>query len=1348
MSGALFERLLVERALEDQPIASLDQLREWFNDFVELHEDNLSELVSERARNDPRAGASRGRKKSAVFSLLQGGGGSGAVLSVPQRGSSSSGLSPNRSTSGRRPVHRGSGSLRRESAGESAGAGFAALANRRKSRAPDVNSFSQRAASLPKSGSGAALSGSVRVVVGNDDDDDKGRGGYQSFGPAFGIDVESAAQTPASPPHHQHPPSKSSSSRRVRAAKITIDEEHPPPDQTPPSELNRSHLASPFATTPATSSQLGSVVSPAHAALHESVPAVRVNHDSSRSRDGHTTAAEDSFADAPHEQAQAERPFDDDDDGGGGGAVASLQASAALDRSDRRSEGTHSHAGELSESQRSEMKAMDPEILTSYAAFADRGSPQHPHNSATPSGKPPHPSATISPAMPGAMRPKHHSWDLSSRSAGSEREESEAPLSSEQHTDVLSASAVADPAQHGSITFVYSGFTESPSSMASPRRRRAGGDIAEVEGGETEEERVPIDVAAPKAIKRSASPVNTTMLSVDVLGEHDDSGPGHARSPSARSPMGVTAAKRLVSFGVTSVASASNDNGDDEDPSRPKKQMSMGVRLLNNLSKKQSTVKAAPSQAGPNADREFSAFGAGAWSLRNSDDDDNDDDADADANGDGDGFGGAADGNPLIGALVKRPSRTVDDDADGKGSSGDKDKPALQHIESTLEVKALLTQDRYFTQEQLRVRAFHRISTLFGYFLADFSIALIFFTAFTIAARVGLGSHKMQPGLAYAELAIDVVNFVLVLGVNLFLPFEDQGHVTTDIRAIVRRYISNPRLAVFDVVSTFPVLVIATAIGSPQAEWARLNLLLRELRLPKLVEKLEEQLPATLHPSVMRLLAYLMYLLLIVTHITALVLFVIRFEDEAAVEEWLSISKTHQYEPDPFFWFSRIWREILGLVADKTWPYPHTDLQFAVSLVAVAFSLGTLAVILASFEEMIVTEIEDGSILAKKIDDALIVMDEMKVPSALKQEVVEYYRSMWDINRSFDYNTDDVLAELPDMLHGDIEFESNARVIRAIPLFAEVAQNPDFVRLLAGELQQLVVMPGAPIVQKGEDGDCMFFVSSGLCSIMDDDGKDEVAVLGGGSFFGEVTLLFGGQRDRTINAKTLCVLYVVTDAQFEKIVDVYPEALDGILKSAVQQMKQSQTAIDDGIAEKIGELALDSTESPKHLGGADKGDGDEEEEEDGEIMSDAEIRQMMAARMKFGARRARGGSRVAEHDAVEYTPRLGELSPNQNTLSVAGARSSSARVDIGSEAENLLSEGDDDDDDDDGGGPFAGRRRSQVTFAGGGLQFVVPAGRAGSNAASPSASQRRGSHSGHARRRQSVGFALTEAFHA
>jgi len=549
---------------------------------------------------------------------------------------------------------------------------------------------------------------------------------------------------------------------------------------------------------------------------------------------------------------------------------------------------------------------------------------------------------------------------------------------------------------------------------------------------------------------------------------------------------------------------------------------------------------------------------------------------------------------------------------------------------SALELRDVLLQDRYFTNDQMRLRRFQRRTQFAGYCLADFSIALVFFTAFTVAARVGLGSDRISPHLVWAELALDVLNFVLVLGVNLLLPFEDQGQIRTDLATIVKRYLSHPQLAVFDFVSTFPVVVIAAAAGRPQAEWARLNLLLRELKLSQLFEKLEEQLPATLHPSAMRLLSYFLYLVLIVTHLSMGLMFAVRMESEGETMAWMGLSKEDRFHSDTWYWFSRFWLGGLELITNKDMPYPRTDTQILIALCGVIIGVVTLAVILASFEEIIVTEIEEGNVLSKKVDDAIEVMDALEVPAELQHEIMDYYKAMWDINRSFDFNADDLLAELPDLLHDDIEFECNARVIRSIPLFAEVAQNKAFVRLLAGELRQLVVMPGAPIVVRGEVGDCMFFISAGLCSVLSPETETEEAVLGAGSFFGEVTLLFGGERDRTIKAKTLCVCYVVTDAQFEGVVEDYPEALDDILRSAVRQIKDSQQAVaaDDAALRELlqGEDSMFQASPPENDHSSVRAAASPERKPSAslprdadadDVMSEGEIAAMMASRLKF-----------------------------------------------------------------------------------------------------------------------------------
>jgi hypothetical protein len=121
--------------------------------------------------------------------------------------------------------------------------------------------------------------------------------------------------------------------------------------------------------------------------------------------------------------------------------------------------------------------------------------------------------------------------------------------------------------------------------------------------------------------------------------------------------------------------------------------------------------------------------------------------------------------------------------------------------------------------------------------------------------------------------------------------------------------------------------------------------------------------------------------------------------------------------------------------------------------------------------------------------------------------------------------------------------------------------------------------------------------------------------LSAGSYFGEVTMLFGGIRDRDINAKTLCVCYVVTDTQFDRIVDEYPEALDGILTSAVQQLKLNSMPLGASTTARV-----PHRHSPSLRVGAELTDLQNDALDDSEeALKDNELRETVARLLTVGA---------------------------------------------------------------------------------------------------------------------------------
>lgn len=267
---------------------------------------------------------------------------------------------------------------------------------------------------------------------------------------------------------------------------------------------------------------------------------------------------------------------------------------------------------------------------------------------------------------------------------------------------------------------------------------------------------------------------------------------------------------------------------------------------------------------------------------------------------------------------------------------------------------------------------------------------------------------------------------------------------------------------------------------------------------------------------------------------------------------------------DPALALTLYWREVFIAIAERYVRFPNDAAEVVIQLSILLWALLMYAMIVSSLEEMIVSSLVHGDLLSVKLEHAFEAMRGLDLPDDLQDEVVSYYTRMWEVCKSFDYkNSNDALQELPPELRHEIETEQNSRIIRTIPLFAKLADDADFVSLLAGQLQYMVVMPGSPIVERGEEGDCMFFIASGDAAAMDSTGTRQLRTYSAGSYFGEATMLFGGKRPNTIIAVTMCVCYVVADSQFEKVVDEYPEALQEILDAAILSVHQHSPLVAD-----------------------------------------------------------------------------------------------------------------------------------------------------------------------------------------
>lgn len=123
--------------------------------------------------------------------------------------------------------------------------------------------------------------------------------------------------------------------------------------------------------------------------------------------------------------------------------------------------------------------------------------------------------------------------------------------------------------------------------------------------------------------------------------------------------------------------------------------------------------------------------------------------------------------------------------------------------------------------------------------------------------------------------------------------------------------------------------------------------------------------------------------------------------------------------------------------------------------------------------------------------------------------------------------------------------------LKAIPLFAHASdQQLGRVAAIADEVH---VAPGATIIREGERGQDFFIIESGSAKVTH--AGSELAELGPGDFFGEMSLLDGGDRNATVAASSDSELLVVRKPAFDSLREQVPGLSAAILTALGERIR-------------------------------------------------------------------------------------------------------------------------------------------------------------------------------------------------
>ena len=129
--------------------------------------------------------------------------------------------------------------------------------------------------------------------------------------------------------------------------------------------------------------------------------------------------------------------------------------------------------------------------------------------------------------------------------------------------------------------------------------------------------------------------------------------------------------------------------------------------------------------------------------------------------------------------------------------------------------------------------------------------------------------------------------------------------------------------------------------------------------------------------------------------------------------------------------------------------------------------------------------------------------------------------------------------------------------LKNVPLFSTMP--PDTLAWVAEAADETSCPSGQVIFEKDSQGDSMYVIADG--SVRIHDGDKTLASLPQGAFFGELSILDGETRSASATAETDCLLLVIRQDSFRRILSKQFDVTENLLKILVRRIREQSTPL-------------------------------------------------------------------------------------------------------------------------------------------------------------------------------------------
>eukprot|EP00756_Hemistasia_phaeocysticola_P004273 Hpha_TRINITY_DN12725_c0_g1::TRINITY_DN12725_c0_g1_i1::g.114133::m.114133 len=253
-------------------------------------------------------------------------------------------------------------------------------------------------------------------------------------------------------------------------------------------------------------------------------------------------------------------------------------------------------------------------------------------------------------------------------------------------------------------------------------------------------------------------------------------------------------------------------------------------------------------------------------------------------------------------------------------------------------------------------------------------------------------------------------------------------------------------------------------------------------------------------------------------------------------------------------------------------PIPQTDLEtfFAVAVAFVGVAL--FSAVIATVGSLVTERISEEEKLQDRLDRAYDTFKYLALPAPFIQEAKSFLVHTAKQQRKL-VSVTDILGDLHCSIALRLETLVGGDTIKKMPMFAQASEDPRFLHFMLSGLEPRTFCAGEDVMVKGDEGDEMFFVVCGDTVVVGDKGI-VLAVVGPGSFFGEIALLNACRRTATIRAKTHCSCLRLGREIFEEAEELFPDSIRTVrahAESRLQKIKLAEIVENTSIFEDFAE---------------------------------------------------------------------------------------------------------------------------------------------------------------------------------